>query len=303
MQTNDKSAASWLFRGILFASLAGVAITLYHADYLRIPNVLGPIDLIGSFVLLFAGFLNSAICWKRVLMASGTCVPYRVCIAGMGLSVFAKYIPGKIWTVGGRAMYVSEKTDSRLGLLMVASLRMQILAIWVGLGLGTVGLLGAERNRPWGYVTTSAWLLLMVVIFSRPVRQFVEACLRICFRWHLQIPRVSALATMKLLPRFILTWGFWALGFSFFARALLGNGVEWRIGLGFPLATTIGIVAVIFPGGVGVREGMLTAYLVAAGFSVADATTVAVASRLWFFVGEAFFFLAGIRAHRLSLVA
>jgi uncharacterized membrane protein YbhN (UPF0104 family) len=64
-------------------------------------------------------------------------------------------------------------------------------------------------------------------------------------------------------------------------------------GLAFPLAATLGIIAVIAPGGLGAREGVLVAYLVLAGQSVADATTVAVAARLWFLAGELALFVIG----------
>lgn len=47
-------------------------------------------------------------------------------------------------------------------------------------------------------------------------------------------------------------------------------------------------------GGVGAREGIISGYLVLTGLTVAEATTVAVASRLWFFLGEVFIFTIGI---------
>jgi hypothetical protein len=42
----------------------------------------------------------------------------------------------------------------------------------------------------------------------------------------------------------------------------------------------------------------MVGYLALAGLPVADATTVAVASRLWFIVGEVFIFIVGWITHR-----
>jgi len=43
----------------------------------------------------------------------------------------------------------------------------------------------------------------------------------------------------------------------------------------------------------GAREGVLVAYLVLAGQTVADATTVAVVARLWFLAAELALFVIG----------
>ena len=287
---------SW-FRVFLIVSLVGVAVALYQADYLRVPVIVSPIDLASSFPFLFVGFLSGAACWKRMLMMSGFQVSTKACIAGMGLSVFGKYIPGKIWTIAGRAAYVAQQTEYPLGPLTVASVRMQLLAIWVGLGIGSIGLCLVGGFQPWGQLTTVALLLLMILIFSRTVQRFVTIAMRTILRVRVAIPRVRFRQTLALLPRLVIMWGLWAVAFSLLARGLLGSDVAWSVGLGFPLAATLGVVTVICPGGIGVREGALTAYLVLAGVSVPDATTVAVASRVWFLIGEVVFFVLGGLSH------
>ncbi len=63
----------------------------------------------------------------------------------------------------------------------------------------------------------------------------------------------------------------------------------------FSAATTLGIVTVITPGGVGVREGALSALLVTQEFTWATATAAALAARLWFIAGETCVFLIALR--------
>ena len=53
------------------------------------------------------------------------------------------------------------------------------------------------------------------------------------------------------------------------------------------------MLAIFAPGGLGAREGVLVAYLMLAGQTAADATTVAVVARLWFLVGELALFAIG----------
>jgi len=103
-----------------------------------------------------------------------------------------------------------------------------------------------------------------------------------------------------VVPWFVLAWGLWKVAFYLLARSLVQGNVPWNLGFAFPLACTLGVLAIVMPGGLGVREGVLTGYLVLAGIPVADATTVAVASRLWFLIGELFMFTAGVVANRLE---
>ena len=61
--------------------------------------------------------------------------------------------------------------------------------------------------------------------------------------------------------------------------------------MGFPFAASIGIIAFIFPGGLGIREGFLVLYLVSSGMLTGDATLVSIAARIWFILGEVFMFV------------
>ena len=83
------------------------------------------------------------------------------------------------------------------------------------------------------------------------------------------------------------------------AASLTETDIAWSVGLGFPLAATLGIMAVIAPGGLGAREGVLVGYLMLAGVPLAEATTISLASRLWFLVGEAFIFIVGWVSDRM----
>ena len=76
--------------------------------------------------------------------------------------------------------------------------------------------------------------------------------------------------------------------------------IQWGVGFGFPLAGVLGIMTFISPGGLGTREGVIVAYLTLASIPVVEATTIAVASRLWFLTGEVFIFIVGWAAHKRS---
>ena len=83
-------------------------------------------------------------------------------------------------------------------------------------------------------------------------------------------------------------------------NSLTSMDVPLSVGLGFPLAGSLGVMAFIVPGGLGVREGALIAYLSLAGIAVPVATTISIASRLWYLVGEVFIFFVGWMADHIN---
>lgn len=278
-------------------SLAFLAAALYRADYLRVPEIRSARDLAAAMVLVALGFLAGAGLWHATARRAGHDIPWRVAIAGEGLAIFGKYIPGKIWMVVGRAGYAAVRTGRPIGSLSAISLNAQFITLWTGLLLGGVGLTVVGGFEVWGGAALLLWLGLSVAVFSRIVHVFVERVFAKAFRRTITLPVLMPRSVIAVLPWFAANWLLWVVGFHFLAVALLGRELPWATGLGFPLAATLGIMAIIVPGGLGVREGILVGYLSLAGLSLPEATTVAVTARLWFLVGEAFIFCCGLVMH------
>lgn len=285
------------YKYCVYVSLLFLVTALYRADYLRIPHVFCPGRLALSMVLLFLGFIGSTVAWHRLLARFGIAVPVRYCVAGMGLSVFGKYVPGKVWLVLGRAAYIAQRTGHSTTDLGLVSLATQLVTIWVGLLLGLVGFCFAGGFYAWGGVTLALWLALSAAIFGVFVHDVAARTASRVLRRKVKLPRVSLRLTLALMPWFLAYWLLWAVGFCLFVQALTDAPVGWHVAFGFPLAASLGIVSLITPGGLGTREGVLVACLVGAGIAGPAATSIATASRLWFLMGEFFVFAAGWVAH------
>ncbi len=289
---------SW-FKCLIYISLVFLAIALYKANYLKVPHIFSPSALTASFLLLFAGFLANAISWKCILKESNYDIDLSACIAGLGLSIFSKYIPGKIWMIMGPAAYISDKYHYPLGTLSVISLNAQLIVIWLGLILGMIGIhLLGEGWHLWSWLILSLWLVLTIVIFSNLIHTRTERVIRFLLRKDIALPNLPVKSTLAVTPWFVCNWAFWSIGFYMLVTSLIEAYVPWGVGLGFPLAATLGILTFVSPGGLGTREAIMIGYLTLADIHLVDATTVAVASRLWFLVGEVFIFLFGWAAHR-----
>jgi hypothetical protein len=281
----------------MYVSVAFLAWALYRADYLKLPHVVSPAMLVCSFAFLCCGFLCHALSWHKTLQAGGAPVAYTTALAGTGLSVFGKYVPGKVWLVLGRAGYAGSHSVHGTKKLAALSVNAQVLALWVGLIIGGLGLCLTGGRLMWGMMAIALWVGLSLVLFTRWLHGAAEKLASYLLRRTISIPSLDVGSVLRISPWFGLYWLLWSVSFYFLVAAL-SAGTSPVSGFAFPLASTLGILAVIAPGGLGVREGVITAYLTLNGHSPAEAAGISVASRLWFLIGEVFIFFAGLVASR-----
>lgn len=289
-----------LFKYLIYISLAFLAVALYKADYLKVPTIVSFPAMSASFLFLFAGFITGAVAWKHILKKSGYAVDWSECLAGVGLSIFSKYIPGKVWVIVGKAAYIAKNKQYSLGNLSVISLNSQFITLWVGLSIGSIGLLLLDGLHLRGWFILLIWLGLSVVIFSRLAHDISERLITSVLKKNMKIPSLDIKSTLTIMPWFVLYWTLFSIGFYLLIVSLTTIDIPFSIGLGFPLSATLGIMAIIFPGGLGAREGAIVSYLTLSGIPIAEAAAIAVASRLWFLVGEIFIFIVGWIAHKKS---
>lgn len=286
------------YKYFVYLSLFFLAFALYCADYLKVPKVISFPAVSASLLFLFLGFVSSAVAWKKILEKSHCRVAFAECLVGTGLSIFGKYIPGKIWLIVGRAAYIAEKHHYSLSKLSTISLNAQLIDIWIGLILGTAGTFLVGGFRLWGWLILILFLMLTALIFSNLIQRGAQKISKLCKK-DIKIPNLTIRSIFSILPWFMVTWVLWSIGFYIFVLSLTAIDVPWSAGLGFPLSGALGILVFIAPGGLGAREAIMVGYLILAEIPAIEATTIAVASRLWFFSGEVFIFALGLAAHKV----
>jgi len=279
------------FKLYVYISLIFLVVTLYLADYLVVPKIVSLSSLIICCILLFLGFIFDGIAWTKILREYNYKTSYSVGIASSGRSIFGKYIPGKLWTILGRAGYVAKRYGYSAKELSFISLDAQFISIWVALVIGSVGLIVLDGFTIYGLGISLMFVGLTLAIFTNIFHRGLSKLIRLLVKKDLDIPRLNFLKAVKVIPWFFLIWLFWSLSFYFLIKTVSKEDVVLITGSGFALAGSLGIVAVIAPGGIGVREGFLTFFLTLAGFNIELAASISVVSRLWFLIGEAFIFL------------
>lgn len=286
------------FNYLVYISLACLAFALYRAEYLTVPHVYSGSAIAGSFVFLFAGFIADALSWRHLIRRSSYNVTRRECFAAVGLSTFGKYVPGKIWTIVGRAAYVAERHAAPLAVMSSISLTWQFVMLWLGLLFGAAGLFLVRGMDIWGLPVLFLWLGLTVLSFTNIAQHSTKHLMKRLLKRDFVIPDLSVPRTLASLPWFAVTLVLLSAGFYLLVLGLVSTDVPLSVGLGFPLSIVLGTMAVLIPGGVGVREGLMVGYLKLAGIPLPDAVTISVAARLWYLVGETFMFVVGVAANK-----
>jgi glycosyltransferase 2 family protein len=283
------------FKIILYSSLGFLIYSLYKADYFKVPVIYSYSDIVFSILFLFAGFLIMCENWKAVIrMDCEVKITFKDAIISNGLSVFTKYIPGKLMVVLGRALFIKKKYNIPLKNLTVSSFKTQMMTLWVGITLGLLVLLKIDVGYKVILPGVSFIILFSFFLFSEKIKKIIKISILKITKKDVDYPILTIKSSLKILPSFFLNWSFWSLGFYFLTNGLHEGTVSVISGLSFALAGTLAIITLVAPGGLGVREGLLLFCLLGFGIEKQDAITISVASRLWFLVGEFFIFFLSV---------
>ncbi len=228
--------------------------------------------------------------WRRTVAAWGGAIGYAAAARIWLVSNLGRYVPGKIWQIG--AMSVLAERAGVSGAAAVGS-ALLVSLLHVAVGFAVVAASGGTLLA--AYVPEGTPLLpvlaaLVVALASLPWTLPWAAVLasRLSgrpFAAHRFPPQAIWIAAAGSAAGWVLM----GLAFHLLTIAVLGRptGDAASSIAVFILSYLAGFLALIAPGGIGVREAVLAGLLVQAGStSVAEVTWLVVASRLWLTVLE-----------------
>ncbi|MBN1183047.1 MAG: flippase-like domain-containing protein [Bacteroidales bacterium] len=278
---------------LIYISILFLVIYLYKLDYIAIENLTFNYKYILLAILfLFLGFFGSIISWYYSMSKHNIMVSIKSASISQGLSVFAKYIPGKLWTILGRAGIINTYYNFPLRNLTLVSLKEQFISIWTSLVLSIWPIVTLVENQ---YIVCYIIFLILLssFLFIKKIHDLVIQLIHKIVKKEIDIPFIKA---KDFSPVFIACFGYWIMwmiGFYFLNHAIIINPSLKSMFL-FPFGAVIGLLALIVPGGIGVREGLIVLGLTKYGTSLPVATSIALLSRLWFLIGEFLIFIVAL---------
>jgi len=241
--------------------------------------------LVLSLCFCFSGFIAMGVEWGATTRCVFKDCPWRVGIQTNGAAIFSKYIPGKVWTILGRASALENQGFGN----PLQNNYLSIVSTVVSLYAGTIISLPCLTlvNVPRFFLISGFCLVLGVpFLFNSKFLQTISLQ-----KYGQEIRLLELYSFFKILPFHLLTWICWGVGFLFLLFSF-GKAPSSILLVGlFPLSAICGILAIFAPGGLGVRESLLTLGLLEIGFAKGFAMQISSLSRLWFFLGELFLFL------------
>lgn len=271
---------------IIGALAIGLMAMQLHASMAEIGEItIAPLPALAALGLGCASLFSYAVLWQRNLGQLGEQISLRAAVRAWFLSQLARYVPGNIWHLFGRA-YLAQQQGVRMQPLAL-SLVLELLQTITAALLLAAALLPLWPMPLWA----QPWLLLALpalAIYGYP--PLLDRPLRWMGRragTALAGRPLRSRDMLRLLPGYLLTWVLYGSGLYLLGRAIYPLPLSALPGISasFAIAWVIGFLSLITPSGIGVREGVLT-LLLTTMMPQPVALLLALAARVWLTVAE-----------------
>ncbi len=213
------------------------------------------------------------------------------------ISWMGRYVPGKIWTVAGKA-WLSSKDKSRVPALGMAVI---VEILWfqlAGVLIAVVMLIFSGGHFFSAGIRMTMMAILAAGLVASHPRVFIFSTNRVLrlMRRPLLTHRPRYRAMLLLMLANVATFVFWGISFLVLARGVspLGiNELPYITGI-FSAAWVVGFFMILVPAGIGVRESILMFGLRGMGLADPVIITLVLASRILMTLVEFVFFLAAV---------
>lgn len=249
--------------------------------------VFRPLPALGALALVWLMYAGLIEAWRRMLAGWGDHLAYARAARIWVLSSLGKYVPGKVWAIAGMALMARDAGVSGWA-ASASAVILQLLAIGTGglvAALAGGASLEAAHHGAQGYLVAGGILLaagllalgspavtgrLLALVGIRPAR-----------------PSPGTGPVVLGLVANVVAWVGYGTALWLLARATLPGdppGLDLAVA-SFAASYVAGLVALIFPGGLVVREGVLVAML-QGPIGLGPATALAIASRVLLTITE-----------------
>ncbi|MFG6197232.1 YbhN family protein [Nonomuraea sp. JJY05] len=241
---------------------------------------MSPWAVLGAFAAVLLGQFFILVAWREILAGLGTRVPVRVAGRIMFVGQLGKYIPGAVWAYAAMMDLGRDHGSPPRRTFATISLSLVInLGVAVSIAAATLGSLEAVRK---------AWYLVLLV-------PLIIVCLHPkVLTWGLnlalRIARKEPLESVLPGRTVVVSVAWTALGWFVYGLhtwLLSGRSDLYLVATGaYAFAWATGILTIVVPAGVGVREGALVLVL-GPIIGTPAALAVAIVSRLAFTLADA----------------
>lgn len=290
---------SWRSKGVrtafgwVVALLLLVAITwrlIHDWEQIRASNVsvsVGP--LIASVFMLALYMLARSLLWHLLTKMLQTSIPVGAAVTAWLVSQLGKYLPGKVFLYAGRVWYYVREgrpagpVTLAFSVELVGTFAASIVTVLLAIAAGSFVDVGAYR---WAFF--GGLVALLLALHPRVLSAAVLLVARLLRKQPFRVP-LSYREVLSFIGLYVMAWGIFGVAFYFLVRSIypIESNAVLALAAAFSFASMVGMLAVVVPSGLGVREGLLVVFL-SGLMPVPVAILVALVARVWFTAVEVF---------------
>ncbi len=287
------TAARFAVAGVIIAFMLAILVR-NAADILDAGLAIRPLHLTIAILLLLAYYLAMSGVWYEITRCFDIAVPFWRTVRIWSNSMAGKYLPGKIWLIAGRFYYYRRAgrpaTAVTAAIVVDSSVQLVTSCIVFLLCFFALGPAAADLNRssPVNPVALCAVAVVLLLILVHPsvLQTVVNALARLrrkeAMALSVRAGRVYGTAVCSVGARAI-----GGLAFFFLVNSVTPIGWPHYFYLTGTMALSglLGTLAIITPGGIGVREASI-AVLLTYLFPEGTAVLLGLVARVWMVVTE-----------------
>ncbi len=223
--------------------------------------------------------------WDLITHKLGIAISFRETLESWFYSQLGKYLPGKVWLLVSRFYFYQKKGKAKRTISIALYVETVTFVLAAGL-LFLIAFLSFPETRSMYSIAQIGGALLLVFLaffFLHPkvLQRLTNWVLTRLRREPIDLS-ISYWDILQILFICLLSWGVGGVGYTLFVSSLFHISSSYFFFLTGALAisSTLGLIALFAPSGLGVREGVLV-YLLSALMPSSIAVIISVLTRLW----------------------
>ena len=258
------------------------------------------LNLIISYVFLFLNFLIFVEGWRNIMIKFGHSISFKNAFWIISSSQIAKYVPGGIWFALGRVYLGKSRNlkEENVALSVVVETGLTFL-VGILLFLLSVNFVSQKIFANFLYVIP-IFFLFLIVLYPSILNRVINFALQILKKPNIKIT-ISYSQILKLSIYFFGLWIAQIIGFYFLINAIYPMPISkiFTLSAAYTLSWMTGFVVIFAPGGLGVREGMMT-LLLSPILPAPLAIAISFIARIWITLFEIVIFFVGLLVKKLG---
>jgi uncharacterized membrane protein YbhN (UPF0104 family) len=279
-----RKVLQWAFVGAIFLFLGRIVWGNWNQVQGAEFTFQIPLLILSTLIFVFSYFIQ--ICaWYLITLKLGIAIPFKETLTSWFTSQLGKYLPGKIWLFLTRLYLYDSRGKSKKAIAVALYFETVTMVMAAGL-IFLVSLLSLKKvHSSYLRIPSSGVIFLCIFAFlslhPKVLQKILNPVLKRLKKEPISIS-ISYSDILLVLGVCLFSWVTGGIGFYLFVDAVFPVSSNYMLFLTGALAisSTLGLLALFAPSGLGVREGVLV-YLLSLIMPSTVAVILSILTRLW----------------------